>query len=331
MAGLDRLKASDFIAMLQTPGDSADPAQLCTDLVQAMQMASDSLLLRERDMPLSVQTFSGCCDTVTAKRKEFAIHIKMLTTDMDQKDYSKLHTCLAAINEHLLIVTETAAQGAYLLAHKSSTKPVVPSVVDMYKLKRAKLAIEVAVHNFERTNLKDKQVMAVAAVVSTHLDVLRDECAKASETLKTEKPLQAAIFENSSRGLSGSTAMLVAAIKALVKDISKDNLVAAQILAKPVLSCVEALIAFVENDPSFKGTPPTVTREIALFVKPLQAAAVAVSSACTLMIGGVRTILTNPSDQTAPATVHKYANLVNESLTDLVSAVKRARDAKIVS
>ena len=41
-------------------------------------MAADSLLLRDRDVPLSQQPYSGCCDTIVAKRKELTLAIEAL-------------------------------------------------------------------------------------------------------------------------------------------------------------------------------------------------------------------------------------------------------------
>ena len=47
--------------------------QLCTEAIRTVQMSSESLLLRDRDQPLSKQPFSGCCDTLVARRKQLNI------------------------------------------------------------------------------------------------------------------------------------------------------------------------------------------------------------------------------------------------------------------
>ena len=51
-------------------GTTSDPVTLCTTIIQTMQMATNTLLLRERDMPLSIQSFSGCVHTWELKHLE---------------------------------------------------------------------------------------------------------------------------------------------------------------------------------------------------------------------------------------------------------------------
>lgn len=56
--------------------------------------------------------------------------------------------------------------------------------VDGYLLARGRLAITVATSRFGKPNIHTSEVMSIAAVVATHLDILRDQCNKAKEKLE---------------------------------------------------------------------------------------------------------------------------------------------------
>jgi hypothetical protein len=80
MAGVDARRHSDFMTMLMDVEDkdasalghasTRNPSEVCDETIQTVQMTSDALLLTERDMPLSDQSFLGCCDTIIAKSKQ---------------------------------------------------------------------------------------------------------------------------------------------------------------------------------------------------------------------------------------------------------------------
>jgi hypothetical protein len=73
-------RQSDFIAMLVDIGHSGsdptattitrNPSEVCDETIQTVQMTIDSLLLTERDMPLSDQSFHASCDTIIAGSKQ---------------------------------------------------------------------------------------------------------------------------------------------------------------------------------------------------------------------------------------------------------------------
>jgi len=339
MAGLDRKRGADFIAMLQEiggkggeSGTTSDPVTLCTTIIQTMQMATNTLLLRERDMPLSIQSFSGCCDTLVAKRKVLSIAVQDCVAGLQSKDAAGMCVALAKINEAVCIVTETTAQAVFTFGERTpgSTKSKA-GAVDGYLLARGRLAITVATSRFGKPNIHTSEVMSIAAVVATHLDILRDQCNKAKEKLEATAPKQSTIFDALARGLSGNAAVLVAAIKALVADQSEHNRQTAQILAKPLLTAVDSLIEFASANPAFAGIPSTLQPQAADIVKPIQAAAMSVGSASTLFLTAVKAKLSNPGDAAAPAAVARYTNAVDEALGALVQTLRIARDSSMMA
>ena len=238
---------------------------------------------------------------------------------------------LASIAESVCIVTETTAQAVFEVAEQTpGCTKAIPAALDGYRLARGLLAITVATNGFARPDINVPQVMSIAAVVATHLDILREQCAGAAAAIRRARPYQAAVFESASKGLAGTAAMLVASIKAFVKEPSQENRQSCLTFTKPVIASVECVIEFVKHNSWLDGTPPQMTRDVADYVKPIQAAALSVSSATTLMVGAIKSVLTNPGDQVAPSQVARYASAIDSALTELVQATKVARDAKIM-
>jgi len=305
--------------------------QLCAFFVKTSQMASESLLLKERDHPLSIQTFSGCCDEVVAKRKTMLVAIGKCNAAVDLHDEAGICSALAILNEAISLIIETTAQAVYQVAEKSpGCRKADPGVIDVYLLARGKLAIEIATGGFSRASITGEQVMSIAAVVATHLEVLRDQCLKAASKTKGGDPKQSMVFDSLARGLSGNAAMLVATIKAFVAAPSAINRKAAETLSKPLLACIDAVIAIGTSEPRFVGTAPVMTRDVADYVKPIQAAGLSVASAATLFVTALKTRLTQPENRDAPLAMKRYATSIDSALSELVKAMRGCRDSGLI-
>lgn len=337
MAGLDTKGASDFIAMLQEFGskDSKgeahhDPVQLCTESIKTTQMATDSLLLRERDVPLSQQSYSGCCDTMVPKIKEMQMSIEAVISDLVGADPVKIAKHLSQVTSTLCVIVETTAQAVYMVSEKTpGCVKAVPSVIDAYILNRGRLAIEVASNSLTRGSIQKEQMMAVAAVFATHLELIRQQCQSATAKLLKSEPNDAAQFSAIGKSVASSAAVLVTSIKAFVTNQSQEAQNTIALFTKPILALIDALIEFSMGN-KFVGSPPKVKREVADYIKPMQAASLSAASATTLLIAGIKVVLTNPSDRKAKDSISSYNVQINSALGSLVVAMKSARDAKIM-
>eukprot|EP00035_Acanthoeca_spectabilis_P022830 m.446043 g.446043 ORF g.446043 m.446043 type:complete len:349 (+) comp19304_c0_seq1:265-1311(+) len=337
MAGLDKRRASDFIGMLQQLGGkdgrarpvTEDPVQLCSEAIKTCQMASESLLLRERDAPLSKQSYAGCCDTVVAKGKELSLAAENLESELVGRRAEGVCRQLALLAEAVCVVTETTAQAVFMVAEKTpGCKKAVPGAVDMYVLNRGRLAVETAAAGFSRDTTGQDQMLAIAAVIATHLELIREEVLNAAAKLKAKSPHDAGIFTAAANALSGNAAVLVAAIKAFAANPSKEARTNAHLFTRPTIASLDALISFSTNE-KFIGVPPQVRREVADYIKPMQAAAMSLVSGTTLMIGAAKNALTNPSDRSGAVLVTRYRESVTTSMHALLVALKAARDAKL--
>lgn len=195
---------------------------------------------------------------------------------------------LASLTEAVCVITETTAQAVFMVGSKSAGgTPGTPSAVDHYKVSRARLAIQIATDNFEKNSLSEAKVLTVAAVVSTHLDVLREQCNAAAALLEPTNSAQSRQFRAIGKAIVGSAAMLVASIKAFVVQQTDSNRHTCSVFSKPVLATIDALVEFVGSVPSLIGTPPQIKKDLAKAIEPIQASALSVVSAVTLMASSV--------------------------------------------
>eukprot|EP00053_Salpingoeca_punica_P008161 m.73779 g.73779 ORF g.73779 m.73779 type:complete len:337 (+) comp14479_c1_seq1:181-1191(+) len=333
MAGLDMRRQSDFITMLLElgkPGKDTpmthDPVLLCTETIRTIQMVSDSLLLRERDHPLSQQPFSGCCDTIVAKTKVVSTTVERLQDSVKSAlDPKKICVLLGELAESIAILTEASVQAVFMLAEGNSKcgKPI-RGAIDNYPLARARLAIQLATDGFQRPSLTPEQVMAISAVVATHLEALRAQCNSAGERTKNEQ------FKAAARGLSGVASLLVAAVKEYVGSPSQAARLQCATFSRPLVETVEALLSYVHSNDSFLGTPPYIPQDVEQYVKPLQAAARVTCSASCLFVGSMKNVLTSPKDTASRSNLTKLAGTLEDALAELVAAVKAIQRANLV-
>lgn len=127
----------------------------------------------------------------------------------------------------------------------------------MYVLNRGRLAVETAAAGFSRDTTGQDQMLAIAAVIATHLELIREEVLNAAAKLKAKSPHDAGIFTAAANALSGNAAVLVAAIKAFAANPSKEARTNAHLFTRPTIASLDALISFSTNE-KFIGVPPQV-------------------------------------------------------------------------
>jgi hypothetical protein len=133
----------------------------------------------------------------------------------------------------------------------------IPGAVDMYVLHRGKLAIETAAAGFSRETIGQDQMLAISAVLATHLELIRGELQGSAERLKKSQPHDAAVFSAAASSLSGNSAVLVAAIKAFAAAPTPEARATALLFTRPILVSIDTLIEY-GSDARFAGTPPKV-------------------------------------------------------------------------
>jgi hypothetical protein len=127
----------------------------------------------------------------------------------------------------------------------------------MYVLSRGRLAVDTAAAGFSRETVGQDQMLAIAAVMATHLELIRVEVLASAQKWKSKNAAEAAVFAAAANSLSGNAAVMVASIKAFAADPSKEARMNAHMFTKPTIASIDALISFAANA-KFIGTPPQV-------------------------------------------------------------------------
>lgn len=335
MAGLDHTRASDFIGMLSDNSSAtknrSDPVLLCNETIKSLQMISDALLLGDRDMPISHQSLSGCCDTLIAKSKAVSITVTDIVDALSHGNTKKLCQLLAILAESVAITIETVAQTVYLVAvNTPDGDKGRTGVIDYYVLARAQLAISLALDEFGNNDTSVSETMSIAAVIATHLEVLREQCFKAAESFVSSNPPLCNHFKAIARSLSGSAGVVVCAIKMFVANPSSEQRALCRMFSRPFTATVDTLLNFAKNDQSFKGVAPIPSPEIAAHLRPVQAAALSLVSASTLLVGSARSLLSSSTDPANLVLVKKYAVVVENALQQLSTKVRSIRSARLI-
>jgi hypothetical protein len=98
--------------------------------------------------------------------------------------------------EQIIGLLELTAQTVYLVAaHTPGCGPAIAGVADPYPLLRAQLAVQLACDGLERAGTTAPQAMGMAAVLATHLDILREEAANSAARCEDAFPPAAAVFK----------------------------------------------------------------------------------------------------------------------------------------
>lgn len=114
-----------------------------------------------------------------------------------------------------------------------------------------RLAVQLAVDSFQRSSITPKQVMAVSAVIATHLEALREQCKMAAELC--EDDMVGFQFKACGRGLSGATSMLVAAVKSYIDMPTDQSRLSLQAFSTPLLASIDSLLMYVHSSDAFLG------------------------------------------------------------------------------
>eukprot|EP00049_Salpingoeca_infusionum_P013266 m.247656 g.247656 ORF g.247656 m.247656 type:complete len:343 (-) comp15398_c0_seq4:1707-2735(-) len=330
MATDERLQSAFFATLVDSYASpvTLDPVIACSDAMKVMQLMSDSLLLKERDMPMNKQSFGANHETVIAQSRLLASCIKRLETTLSNGSVANLGPTLAEATDSLVQIIEAVAGLVFQLGqHGKGATKATPSVMDNYVLVRARLAVQLAVNHLSIKGVVPPMILAASAVIATHVEAVTEACSDGAKRAKEPHNTQ---LKACIRAVTGTTSALVASIKSFVASPSPDNQETTSNFAQPVLSSLDALVGFAVSTDSFYGTAPAKPRVIAKYVKSIQAAALALVSACTLFTQVTKLLLTRSTEQSHKEKLQQYGLAIDHHLAKLNESVQQASTADLM-
>ncbi len=268
----------------------------CEEGVEFMELIAELLLLRSGSKAKALHPVTGSGgsygksrDAIVANTKALAISIKDLTRQLKDDDLEEVDCVVQQISERVTILTEAAAQAAYISAmYDKSSISSTEGVVDQYMFAKARYIISITCNNFspDRGLITNDVILKLTQTIATNLSSLRHGCQKASENdtlVETER----AQFSACVQCLDGSSAMFVACVKSYITTSSKaggrKNM---YVFALPLKAAVNSIVEY-SSLPQFSSVPAQLTARGEQCQTEILAGAMSIVSAAVQMLNTV--------------------------------------------
>ena len=301
----------------------------CEEGVEFMELVAELLLLRSgskakalRPVTDSGDSYSKSRDAIVANTKALAISIKDLTRQLKEEELEDVDNAIQQISEKVTVLTEAAAQAAYIAAmHDKSSVSSKEGVVDQYMFAKARYVISTTCNSFspDRGLVTNDVILKLTQTIATNLSRLRQGCQRASENtdlVETEK----AQFSACVQCLDGSSAMFVACVKSYIMSSSKitgrKNM---HVFAMPLKAAVNSIVEY-SNLPQFSSSPAQLTPRGEQSQTEILAGAMSIVSAAVQMLNTVVNLMED-----------KFGNGANGKVAAEKKAIEDRHWQKLVS
>ena len=277
--------------------------RICAQSAEEIDLIAEVLLLQESTKPTVLEPLakghkqSDCQDRITGTTRQFPDLLKGLQAHLKESNLQGIAESVRVLTEQVALLTESAAQLAYVTAVKDPmSEPALPGVTDRYSFEMAKFAIVVACRKFDKEKhgsvVDTQMILKISSTIAESLTVLKDGCKCASE-LQDLSVYDREQFVNSSKALQGATAPFLTAFKAFTKSRSEPDRLRCQIFCRPMVEAVKATVEFSQL-PEFRGKPASLSEEAKGTQTQLLGSAMAVVSSVIQLFAATQNILEQP-------------------------------------
>ena len=297
---------------MATPSLAADRETVrrrCAEARESMELTSQLLLLQQGARPQALEpagggggggggneSFGKARDVIVANTKGLAISIKDLVGLLGQDDASNhAAVCQAvlSIGEQVVVLTEAAANAAYLsaLASDPGSKPASPGVTDGYAFAKARQTIYFAYERFKLDNgpMSVETILQISRTFADNLAVLTKGCKTVIESAGLND-MDKAQFSTCVQSLQGTTAAFLTSLKSFASSTSIDDRKRCLIFGRPVLEAVNSVVTFA-GLPQFAGRPAQLSRRGSELQTEILGGAMAVVSSSVQLLNSTEAIM----------------------------------------
>ena len=272
----------------------------CEEGVEFMELVAELLLLRSGSKaralhPVttgSTDSYSKSRDAIVANTKALAISIKDLTRQLKDEKYADVEGIVGQISEKVTVLTESAAQAAYITAMRDENSvSFKEGAIDQYQFTKARYIINNTCSSFlpNREPLSNDSLVKLTQTIATNLSLVRQGCHRASENSSLSDH-QKSQFSACVQCLDGSSALFVACIKSYIttnKASDKNNI---SVFAMPLKTAVNSVVEY-SSLPEFGGSPAQLTPRGEHSQTEILAGAMSIVSAAVQMLNTVVSLL----------------------------------------
>ena len=299
---------SSLNALLSTgavPGDNYTPtkaARVCSESVAEIDLVADVLLLQASTKPTVLEPLStggserDCQERIHGTAKVMIATVANLKQHL-RDNYSKgVAEEVRTIAEHVVSITENAAQLAYVVAVQDPmSEPALPGVCDRYSFEMAKFSITIACKKFEKNKHYDidtQTILNISSVIADGLTVIRDGCKRASE-VQDLKPKDREMFLNCNKAIQGATTPFLSSLKTFTKAREESERQRCLIFSRTMVESVKAAVDFSQLL-EFRGQLASLSEEARESQTAILGSAMAVVSSVVQLFEATKTLLEQP-------------------------------------
>ena len=250
----------------------------CNESCERIQLVADLLLLQSNTAPHQSSSFTHhrgslapvaqrddsygkSRDIIVTNTKALAISIKELTRQLDLENFADVQRVAQKIADQVILLTEAAAQAAYLTSLTDvRCRPAEPGVINRYLFERSQQAVHMSCEKFKPTYseiLTRDEVLNISRTFADSIAVLTQGCKLASENSRVSKTDQTQ-FANCVQCLQGATAAFLSSLKAFASSHTEDNCKRCLLFGMPLLAAVDCTVEFA-SFPEYAGKPAELT------------------------------------------------------------------------
>ena len=276
--------------------------RICAQSAEEIDLIAEVLLLQESTKPTVLEPLSkgqrqfDCQERIVSTTKHFPDMLKGLQAHLKDSELQGIAESVRVLTEQVALLTESAAQLAYVTAVKDPmSEPALPGVTDRYSFEMAKFSIIVACRKFDKEKygiIDTPMILKISSSIADSLTVLKDGCKYAAD-LQDLSVYDREQFVNTSKALQGSTAPFLTALKAFTKSRSEPDRLRCQIFCRPMVEAVKATVEFSQL-PEFRGKPASLSEEAKGAQTQVLGGAMAVVSSVIQLFAATQNILEQP-------------------------------------
>jgi talin len=209
---------------------------------------------------------------------------------------------------------------AYLVAiAHPSTEPGVVGLVNQGQLSLALQSIEHACLSLAAADCTKSAILDCATTIAKYTSLLCSECKSASSN--TRNPVAKKEFLAYAKDIAQGTGTLVASIKALSANKTKEASTRCSKDALPLLASVKALITYSSN-PEFLSTPSVIAPAARDQQVPITDAGKAMIAASCALLLSAKSLVAHPKDPPTWQELALQSKTVSDAIKQLVGSVR---------
>ena len=265
-----RARQDNVVAVMSNSHHARDVVIACKNSISKMQSVADLLLLSNNNIrPVVIDSLTQLCDAYPQCSESIVTQMKgllVLTSRIQgylqntTSKWDEICTCIQDITEIVVGLIELCSDAAYLcVLSKPSCLPLIPGIVDSYKVSRANLEIHLSCQQIEQlsyTELTPLLLVQLCYNINKNLAILTECCKQASD--RTNDQYNEEQFKLCAKSFTACGSCVVSSIKSFKAQPSEATRQRCVKFCEALSASTDALVGFA-TESQFGWKAGTIT------------------------------------------------------------------------